>query len=177
MRKRWIGWVVMLVMSVFGSPAQSQDTKTKATPWHTAYLFGLPSFDGEVGWPFMTFGVSVTRMANGTLSPDFSIGTVPMALFSGFLPVGVRAGLALPMQANSGSYVVPSAGLSAISVFGGGDTGINAGFALVSKKGERVGITWHRFGGSGAIMLIEVGGGPFSRSPSQCSCGATAPTP
>ena len=163
MPERWIGGAVLVATLLASSPARSQDSASREAPWHTAVSFGLPTFNGELGWPLFTVGANFTRMANGVLSPDFSIGTVPLALSFGMLPIGMRGGLALPMRATSGMYVVPSAGFSMITAFGATVTGVNAGIALVSNKGERVGITWHRFSEFETFMLIEVGGGPFRR--------------
>ena len=83
----------------------------------------------------------------------------------GFVPIGVRAGVALPLAAAPHLLVIPSAGVSGIGAIGpegsAGLGGVNAGIATVAHVGSlglRSGATWHHFqGAQGAIWLLEIG--------------------
>lgn len=159
-----------VILALFVSTAaHSQDSTIKKDPVFTAMSVGFPSLDGDgaMSLVLFTFGASFTQLRNGALSPDFAIGTMPILWTQQTKPIWMRAGLALPMQTSSGTYVVPSAGITSFSFLGtsagGSASGLNAGIAIVGKIGGRVGITWHRFSDSATVMLIEIGSGGFSR--------------
>jgi hypothetical protein len=68
------------------------------------------------------------------------------------------------MQSGDNSFIVPSAGVSAIGVmgiYGDGGTAIgsNVGVAIASRNGMRLGVTWHRFDGEEGVVLLEMGVG------------------
>ena len=144
------------------STAPAQDT-TRAAPWLSAISVGFPALDGEMALMAFTIGGNFTKIRPGALSPDFSFGTMPIALSMGMLAWGARAGVALPLQSSTNAFVMPSAGLSMIGVAGpdgGGAIGTNVGLALVSRTGARIGVTWHRFGdGEEGVVLLEIGVG------------------
>ena len=156
---------LMLVVASFALPsaAVAQDS-TSAAPWLSAFSVGFPALEGELALMAFTIGGNFTKIRPGALSPDISIGTMPIALSLGVLAWGARAGLALPMQASNNTFIVPSAGLSTIGVVGlgdgGGAIGTNVGLAMISRTGARIGVTWHRFGdGDEPVILLELGVG------------------
>lgn len=144
------------------APVQSQDSAAGGNPWLAAFSVGLPVVDGETSLMLFTIGANFTGMRPGVLSPDLGIGTMPYAVLFGLVPVGIRAGAALPMQATPDLFIVPSAGVSllgSLGAFSGGVRGINAGLALVTRTGTRFGLTWHRFSETERVMLLEIGVG------------------
>ena len=169
---------LMLVVASLALPSAAvvaQDT-TRAAPWLAAFSVGFPAVEGDLALVAFTVGANFTKIRVGSLSPDFSFGTMPWALSMGALAWGGRAGLALPMQSGENTFIVPSAGLSTIGIMGmGAAIGTNAGIAIVSRTGARVGVTWHRFGdnGEGAILL-ELGVGRISwPAPTPSDSGAS----
>jgi hypothetical protein len=153
---------IMLIAATLAVPsaAVAQDT-TRAAPWLSAFSVGFPAVEGDLALMAFTLGANFTKIRVGSLSPDFSFGTMPWALSMGVLAWGARAGLALPMQSGKNTFIVPSAGLSTLGVMGmGGTIGTNAGVAIASRTGARVGVTWHRFGDNGeGAVLLEMGVG------------------
>jgi hypothetical protein len=153
---------VLLIATLFPAVASAQDT-TERDPWLSAFSVGFPSFEGDMSLMLFTVGGNFTKMGPGKLSPDFSIGTMPYALSFGVIPWAVRGGVALPMQPSENVFIIPSAGLSAVAAVGAGGGGAiggtNLGFAIATRSGARVGITWHRFSDAGTIMLLEFGVG------------------
>ena len=113
-----------------------------------------------------TLGLNLTQLRPGRLGGDFSIGTMPRVLVEGVVPLGARAGLALPVILDSRVLLVPSAGVSALGVAsssgGGGTVGLNAGMAVMvfgtGSLGLRTGVTFHEFGDiRSRICLLEFG--------------------
>jgi hypothetical protein len=152
---------VLALMATIPVTAHSQDSTGKA-PWLSTLSVGFPSFEGEMSLMLFTVGGNFTKIRPGTITPDFSIGTMPYVLAYGVIPVAARAGVALPMETKSGLLILPSAGLSAVVLAAGDDgaslLGRNFGIALASRKGSRFGVTWHQFEGE-TIMLLEIGVG------------------
>jgi hypothetical protein len=112
-----------------------------------------------------TVGAHWTRVTPGRLGPDFSVGTVPALLFPR-LVVGARGGVALPIALTRNVYVLPSGGVSMVSLLGPGAlhgaVGLNAGIAAMAfvdrSYAVRVGVTAHRLSGvDGTARLVEVG--------------------
>jgi hypothetical protein len=155
--------LTLLLSLVIGVRADAQDS-TKIG-WMTGISLGVPGYRHEAIPQAFTFGGNFTRVHPGHLGPDFSIGTMPIAIGFGIVPVGARAGLALPLAVAPHLLVIPSAGASAIAALSpgpaGGLAGLNAGIATVVHAGGggvRAGITWHGFANmQGAVWLIEFG--------------------
>lgn len=141
------------------APVRAQDSTAQRDQWMSALSFGLPVVDGQTSPILFTVGGNFTKIRPGTLSPDFSVGTMPFALAFGVIGWGARTGLALPMQVSSRLYILPSAGLSMIGVTPGQASfaGLNTGIALVMTTGTRLGITWHRLWETEGVILVEFG--------------------
>jgi hypothetical protein len=146
--------------------AQAPDSAAKGAPWLAALSVGVPGYRTEVSPLLFTLGLHFTQLRDGKLSADLAIGTMPILILAGLPVVGVRGGLALPMQTSQRSFLIPSAGLSAIVVTGfegdgGMVTGWNTGLAYTTAgrtSHYKLGVTWHRFlDGEGTIWLLEVG--------------------
>lgn len=150
-----------------GSPARAADTLSQAHGgWLIGGSFGVPGYGSEIIAEAFTIGVHWTRVRPGQLGADISLGTIPRTLGEGVAVVGLRAGVALPLLLQQGTWLLPSTGVSLIggagSGGGGGAMGFNVGVAAAafgtSRTGLRIGITWHRFQDTeGAIWLAEVG--------------------
>ena len=158
---------VLLWSAFFGRAVHAQEgVAGQADTWVTAFTFGLPGYRSQTEAELFTFGIQVTQLRPNSLSGDFAIGTMPRALVEGLGVVGMRGGAALPMRLSPNAFLIPSVGVSLIGVMteggGGGATGANAGFSIVSCPerggGVRAGITWHRFADlEGPVWLLEVG--------------------
>ena len=144
--------------------AKAQDS-TQKDPWLSTFSVGFPSVGQDVALLLFTVGGNFTRMRPGTLGPDFSVGTMPILLTAGLMPIAARAGVALPMQYSAEGFILATAGVGAAMISPGMSDGtvtaVNFGIALATKQGTRVGITWHRFSETETIMLFEVGAGRF----------------
>jgi hypothetical protein len=149
------------------SSAAAQDTTgTRRDGWLIAGSVGVPGYESEPIPELMTVGVQWTWLHPGRVGPDFSLGTIPRALMEGVVAVGLRGGVALPIEFSPGMFLLPSAGLSLLGGFGEGGAaglaGLNTGIAAVilsrNSVGVRTGVTWHRFQDSeGSIWLVEFG--------------------
>ena len=110
-------------------------------------------------------GVNFTRIRARHLGADFAIGTMPRVVAAGWVPLAMRAGVALPVTVGPGVLLLPSAGVSLLGVgstYGfGGTVGWNAGGAAVLGTGStavRVGLTSHWMSANtSAVWLLEVG--------------------
>jgi hypothetical protein len=147
--------------------AAAQDTTTKArSDWLVAGSFGVPGAGSDAVPELMTVAVQWTQMRPGRLGGDFSLGTAPRILVEGALAMGLRAGVALPLELSRNLFLLPSGGVSLLTLMsdeaGAGVAGWNTGVAAVvlgrSSVGLRTGITWHRFqDSSSAVWLAEFG--------------------
>ncbi len=148
------------------SPLSQDSDRAKPRGWLVGASIGVPAFDGDASPELFTVAVHGTQLRPGRLGADFALGTMPRALTEGLAVGFARAGVALPFQLSQGVLLLPSAGVSLVGAAGsedaGGTTGLNAGLAAVffgaSSVGLRTGATWHRFGDSGAsVLLWELG--------------------
>lgn len=167
---------VVLALGVAATRAGAQTPATdsskadcgcqKSGGWIIGTSLGIPGHDHEWIGELFTLGVTFTQAKPNRLVPDVSIGTMPYAVAFGVLPIGVRAGVALPIAALPHLLLIPSAGVSLVGVAspggGGGAGGVNAGFAAMTyfdQVGIRAGVTLHNFGESdgGKYWLAEFG--------------------
>jgi hypothetical protein len=134
--------------------------------WLTGVLLGLPGYKGEMAPQLFTIGAQFTRMREGLPGADIAIGTMPYVMSAGIIPVGVRAGVTVPVAPSSHLLLLPSVGASFIGAAGtgggGGTAGVNVGLATVllatPSFGLRTGVTLHGFPDvRGALWLAEVG--------------------
>jgi hypothetical protein len=159
-------YVSFLFACALGSPVRAQDTAiVKPEPWIFAFTFGLPGYGSDMVPEALTLGIQVTQLRPNRLSADVALGTMPRALAEGFVVMGLRGGVAVPLRLSDEAYLLPSAGISALGVAnetGGGVLGVNTGLSVVlgrdGRDGVRVGMTWHKFQEvRGAVWLLEFG--------------------
>lgn len=134
--------------------------------WSIGRSVGVPGRGSQADFVLFVLGVQLSQLKPRALGADISLGAMPLALFSGSIPIGIRAGGVLPVAISDRSAILPSAGLSVIAALGPGggvvEPGANLGFGLlVGDLGSgafRGGVTWHHFRGlGGAIWLFEIG--------------------
>lgn len=139
--------------------------------WLGGMSVGVPGHGREAAPELLTIGGNWTHVRAGRVGADFALGTMPRILGEGFVVIGARAGIALPLVVAPNVLLLPSGGVSVLggagSGGGGGVAGWNVGMATVlfggNGAGFRTGVTWHRFDADGdAIWLWEVG---FVRGP------------
>ncbi|HEV8233873.1 MAG TPA: hypothetical protein VGP84_04710 [Gemmatimonadaceae bacterium] len=160
---------VLLLLLVGASRAEGQQ-RPDSLPhgWLYGVSLGIPNYEGRVVPDLLSFGANFTDIHPNRLGADFAIGTMPYYFAQQILPVGARAGVALPVPLASTSplLVIPSAGLSALAAAGagggGGTVGFNAGIATVIYSGGlgfRAGLTSNYFRHLGwrPLWLFEVG--------------------
>jgi hypothetical protein len=91
---------------------------------------------------------------------------MPRLFSEGIAVLGMRGGVTLPLALSRSTLLLPSGGMSFVvgvgSGGGAGALGYNLGVAMVavgtSRRGVRLGVTWHRFENTtGAVWLLEVG--------------------
>ena len=170
MRCHVIALGLLLLVGLGSTPvlAQSPDTlKRGSSDWALGASLGLPGYGAQTAPELFTLGFQATQLRPGRLGADFSIGTMPALLVEGVLPVGVRLGVALPVEVAPRFLLVPSAGFSGLGVLaigngGGGSVGLNAGVAAMvfgtGSLGLRAGVTCHQLlGTGGALWLVELG--------------------
>lgn len=92
--------------------------------------------DGDNAIPqLFTVGANFTDLRPAKPSFDFAIGTAPRVLAEGVLALGLRPGLAIPLEVSSTLIILPSAGLSLFGIAGADDgaffPGANVGIAAV----------------------------------------------
>jgi hypothetical protein len=89
---------------------------------------------------------------------------MPYVMGLGVLPLGLRAGVALPVSVAPHLLFIPSTGLSLLGIAGpgavGGTGGVNAGASAVlyaGRVGLKTSLTGHRFTAMrGTVWLFEV---------------------
>lgn len=159
--------LTLLLLSVSGTSLSAQtSTESHPSAWLIGASIGVPGHGSNLEPEFFTVGAHATRVEPGRPGGDFAVGTMPRVLMEGVLPVGARAGLALPLELSENLLLVASGGASMIAALGGGggltELGLNFGAAaLVLNEGStglRAGITWHRFRDlDGTVWLLELG--------------------
>src|SRR5262245_49027479 len=176
--------VGLLLLSIAGaaspqSPASQPDSAKpdsakRVRHWVVGMSLGVPGYGNEAAPMLTTVGVHGTEYRPGRVGGDFSVGTMPAAISFGVVPLGVRMGIAVPLEnRQAGFAVVPSAGTSILGVFspgGEGDwtIGLNAGLATIIWSGSvgfRSGVTVHQFAHvERPVWLLELGfvGAPTS---------------
>ena len=150
-----------LLCAMLPTALAGQQLSSAAPQWAVGGAVGVP---GAIG--LVTVGVTGTRVAPGRIGFDFAAGTLVQALMNGRLPLGLRAGGALPVTISENTYLVPSAGVSAVMVYNesrfDSSVGLNTGLAVLfltpGSYGFRVGLTRHAFPKvRGGLMLFEMG--------------------
>jgi hypothetical protein len=148
------------------APAQTADADSlERSDWSVGGSFGLPGYRSSTDPSLFIAGVQFSRFRPNSLSPEFAVGTMPRALFSGILAVGVRAGAVLPVIASDELAVLPTAGVSMLAGAGSGLGGVIGGFGGISlllgsidESAFRAGVTLHQFADiDGPVWLFEVG--------------------
>jgi len=145
--------------------ADTTKSNSSSGGWIIGTSLGIP---GESEGPIpqlFTLGVTFTQAKPNHLVPDIAIGTMPFVLAFGVVPIGIRAGVGLPLAVAPHLLLIPSGGVSLVGAIspggGGGIGGINGGvsaMAYAAQVGIRVGITVHNFGQTdGVYWLAEFG--------------------
>src|SRR5689334_1486917 len=148
------------------STATQPDTvKPAARAWMSGFSLGLPgSSEGAIPQLF-TVGASFTQVRPNHLGGDVSIGTMPYVAAYGLIPIGVRVGLALPVNPVPHVLLIPTGGVSFIGAWspggGGALAGVNAGGSAVFYTGQigmKTSLTLHHFADTHeAVWLFEWG--------------------
>lgn len=140
------------------------DTSSQ-TRWFVGPSLGIPGYGHETDPELFTVGVTITQVRPNHIGPDFAIGVLPRAFLAGAVALGMRPGIALPLEAAPGVFFIPSAGASMVMAGGEGGAlallGVNVGLATVLGNGPvgfRTGVTLHHFPQMrGALWLFEMG--------------------
>lgn len=149
---------------------EAQDAWDSGSPWQRSISVGLPVVETQTS-PLLTIvGVQFTQMRPGRVGLDFSVGTMPGSLSEGSLSLGVRGGLALPLQLSRSTLMLPSAGISAFTAAAipetiiktSGGRGFNVGVSFIASdsvhNGIRFSTTRHQLRGvKSPIWLMELG--------------------
>jgi hypothetical protein len=169
MQTRFLAIAALLLTAVHAEAQSSAVVMDTASPqphgWVVGASLGVPGYETTPSPDLFTVGFNFTHVSPGQLGADFAIGTIPRFLTGGAVPLGLRAGVALPLAAAPHLLVIPSAGASALGAVAsggaGGIVGLNAGLTTVMYMGStgfRTGITIHAFDGADApIWLFEIG--------------------
>lgn len=149
---------------------EAQTATGSGSQWQRSISVGLPAIEGQTSLTSTIVGVQFTQIRPSRVGLDFSVGTMPYSLSVGTLSVGVRGGLALPLQLSESVMVVPSAGLSFIGgaaipeskVTTEGGRGYNVGASLIAANkdgsGIRLSATRHQLQRTNIpICLAELG--------------------
>lgn len=131
--------------------------------WRFGGSLGIPGTGMQPFPAGFTLGAHALYFPRGLPGFEGSVGFAPLGLAFGGLLMGGRAGITVPLRADS-LLVFPSAGVSALG--GASRSGVDMGFGLfyaglatLHISGLRVGATVHwRHWGEGAVWLLEVGG-------------------
>ncbi|HEX7049048.1 MAG TPA: hypothetical protein VF188_02460 [Longimicrobiales bacterium] len=164
---RSVGAALLLAAVPSGGLFAQPPVNEEPSNWLVGASLGVPGVDpSQLESELFTVGVHATRVVPGRLGGDFAVGTMPRILFDGVLPLGARAGLALPLALSENVLLVPSGGASLVAALGsdGGsaDAGLNVGGAAMvlgeGYGGLRAGFTWHWFRDRGGpVWLLEFG--------------------
>jgi hypothetical protein len=170
----WCVCAVLCSAVAHGELGAQDSSGVDSGRWLWAVSVGVPGFEDQAIGELFTVGANFTQMRLNKPSLDFSLGTVPRALAEGFIALGLRGGLALPLVVSPAVLIVPSGGVSLLAAAGSGGaatlTGANAGVAAVlsdahARSGVRIGMSWHKFQDvTGGLWLIELG---LARIPSR----------
>lgn len=133
----------------------------------------IPRAEGSFSSEFTFVGLTAGTARPGLVGVDMAFVVAPRALGYGFLVIGTRANIAVPVPLASNVLLIPSAGATLLGGIGagGGDVmhGLNGSVAVAvfdkplaaqsSSIGLRVALAVHRFGseGNARIQVLEFG--------------------
>ena len=106
--------VALLILALVARESRAQDSSS-APPsrWMVGGSVGAIGYGGDFApLEYTTLGMHFTQVRPGALGADFSIGIIPRLLADGFMLIGARGGIALPLALAPSVLLLPSAGLT-----------------------------------------------------------------
>ena len=122
-----IAVAIALLICAATAQAQPADTTAQRPRWASAFSFGVPGAEGAMEPSLFTLGGNFTQIGT-PLGADLAVFTMPRVFQAGAIPLIARGGLAAPLALDPNTYLVPSAGVVAVTAIGSGGGFATGGF-------------------------------------------------
>lgn len=144
--------------------AAAQQAVTTRDGWVAGALIGRIEIDDIPDAQATAVGVGATRFTPRRPGLDLAVVTIPTLFRDGGIPLHAQVGVALPLGAGAGPYLVPTIGVDAAG-FAGEGSGQWVGYHLGARGlyatrqlGVQAGVAWVRAASArNTLWLFELG--------------------